>query len=108
MSETLHWWLAIATMGGITLALRAMPLLAHRWLAHSRILGRLNRTVPLCVMVVLLLVSLRGGAGASLTLLLEVVALGGVAVSYLRWRNPLLSVVGGIALLNGLQWTIAG
>lgn len=104
MSETLHWWLAIAIMGGITVALRAMPLLAHRRLEGNRILARLNRTVPLCVMVVLLLVSLRGGPAAPLTLAFEAVALCGVAASYLRWRNPLLSVAAGIALLNGLQW----
>lgn len=107
MSESVHWWLAIAVMGGITFVLRALPLAAHRPLSRSRLAGALNRRLPLCVMVVLLLVSLKGTPLEPVLLASELLALVVVALSYLRWRNPLVSVVAGVAALNGLNALMA-
>ena len=103
MSQTLHWWLAIAVMGAITFLLRALPLAAHKPLSRSRLAADLNRRLPLCVMVILLLVSLKGAPADPSVLVSELLALVLVALTYLRWRNPLLSVVAGVAVLNSVS-----
>lgn len=104
MTQAQHWWLAIAVMGGLTFLLRALPLAAWRQLARGRIAGELNRSLPLCVMVILLCASLQGGTGAAPQLLAELLALAIAGASYLRWRNPLISVVVGVLALNGVEW----
>lgn len=103
MSSSLHWWLALAIMGGLTFVLRALPLAAHKVLAQSRLAAALNRRLPLCVVAVLLLVSLRGSPAELGVWMAEWAALAVVALTYLRWRNPLLSVVAGVAALNALS-----
>lgn len=100
MTQAMDWILAICVMGGITFLLRALPLIAHRNLLRSRLAERLNRHMPLCVMTVLLLVSLKGSPSEPLRLASELLALVVVGLSYLRWRNPLLSVVVGVAALG--------
>lgn len=107
MSQNLHWWLAVGVMAGITFLLRALPLAAHKTLSRSRIAGELNRRLPLCVMVILLLVSLKGSPADVSALVPELLALGLVALTYLQWRNPLLSVVAGVAALNGFTALMA-
>ena len=102
MTQAQHWWLAIAIMGGLTFLLRALPLAAWRQLARSRVAGELNRSLPLCVMVILLCASLKGGVGAAPQLAAELLALAIAGVSYLLWRNPLISVVVGVFALNAL------
>lgn len=102
-----HWWLAIAVMGGITFILRALPLAAHKSLARSRLTAELNRKLPVCVMIVLLLVSLKGTPAEPGLLISELLALGLAGGTYLRWRNPLLSVVVGVAALNGIGALLA-
>ncbi len=103
---TTGWLLAIAVMGAITFALRALPLAAYRWLIASRFVDALNRLLPLCVMVILLLFSLRGTPAEPRVLASELLGLLAVAASYLRWRNPLASVILGLAVLNGAQWLL--
>jgi len=107
MTPTVSWLLAIAVMAAVTFSLRALPLAAYRWLTASRFVDALNRRLPLCVMVVLLLFSLRGGAGEPVMLVSELLGLAAVAATYVRWRNPLASVVAGLAILNGVQWLVA-
>lgn len=107
MTTTVHWWLAVAVMGGITFLLRALPLAAHKGLARSRLATELNRRLPVCVMVVLLLVSLNGTPSQPGLLVSELLALGAAGITYLRWRNPLLSVVIGVAALNGIGALLA-
>ncbi|WP_176059331.1 AzlD domain-containing protein [Paraburkholderia sp. BCC1876] len=95
-------WLAVAAMSSITVLLRAVPLLMRKSLLRTPWMLRLNRELPLCVMVILVAHSL-GGSGASAPLLAEIAALGIVAGSYLHWRNALLSVVIGLAALSLLE-----
>lgn len=104
MSQAQYWWLAIAIMGGLTFLLRALPLVAWRRLARSRLAADLNRSLPLCVMVILLGASLKGGAQDPAGLLAELLALAVAGASYLFWRNPLVSVVVGVAALNLWSW----
>jgi branched-subunit amino acid transport protein AzlD len=88
-------------MSAITIGLRALPLLIRRSVFTRPWMVRLNRTLPLCVMVVLVAHTLAGG-GAPLVwprLLAQVLALAIVAASYWRWRHALLSVVIGLAAL---------
>lgn len=58
----------------------------------------LNRELPLCVMVILVTHSLSASSPAS-PLGAQIVALAAVALSYLRWRNALLSMIVGLAVL---------
>lgn len=106
MTSTGAWVLAIVVMAAITFSLRALPLAAYRWLTASRFVDALNRRLPLCVMVVLLLFSLRGGVAAPTLLASELLGLAAVAGTYLRWRNTLASVIAGLAVLNGTQWLV--
>lgn len=107
MNTPWSWLLAILVMGAITFALRALPLALYRQLVSSRMVAALNERLPLCVMVVLLLFSLRGGMQAPGLAAAEWVALAVVAAVHLRWRNPLASVVSGIAALNLALWALA-
>ena len=91
---------ALAIMGVITFVLRALPLLMRRSLLDAPWMSRLNRDLPLCVMVILVLHAL-GGSGPLLPglLLAQLAALAAVALSYLRWRSALLSVGVGLLVL---------
>ncbi|GAA5236952.1 AzlD domain-containing protein [Verticiella sediminum] len=108
MSQVSYWILGVAVMGAITFSLRAFPLIAYRWLAHSRLIEALNRRLPLCVMVVLLLHSLEGSPAQPGMLASELLSLAIVAVVYLRLRNPLIGVVVGVAVLNLTQAVLGG
>jgi branched-subunit amino acid transport protein AzlD len=85
-------------MSALTIMLRAVPLLMRKSLLRSSWMLRLNQELPLCVMVILVAHSL-AAPGASGSLVMEIVALGAVAASYLLWRNALLSVMIGLAAL---------
>jgi branched-subunit amino acid transport protein AzlD len=91
-------WLSIAVMSGVTVALRAVPLLLHKSLLRRAWMVRLNQELPPCVMVILVAHSLGAAAGTAV-FWPEIAALCVVAVSYLRWRNALSSVVLGLAAL---------
>lgn len=107
MTPVVSWVLAVLVMAAVTFCLRALPLAAYRWLVASRFVDALNRRLPLCVMVVLLLFSLRGQLTEPVVLVSELLGLLAVAGTYLRWRNPLASVIIGLAMLNGTQWVLA-
>ena len=95
-------WLALAAMSSITILLRAVPLLMSKSLLRAPWMLRLNQELPLCVMVILVSTSLGGARGAGALwpqMALQVLALGCVALSYLRWRNALASVVLGLTVL---------
>lgn len=89
-------------MSLVTFALRSAPTLMPKSFLHSPLLSALNRTLPLCVMVILLLFSLpfNGVAGSYWPLLAQVLALVLVLISYMRFANSLLSMVVGVASLN--------
>ena len=99
-------WLSLAAMSGITILLRAVPLLMSKSLLRAPWMLRLNQELPLCVMVILVSTTLtgsRGGGPLWSQMALQVLALGCVALSYLRWRNALGSVVLGVAVLAVLR-----
>lgn len=104
-------WLAVAVMGAITIALRALPLLMRRTFLTQPWMTRLNRSMPLAVMMALLAHALAGGGAPLATLwpklLAQTLALLAVAASYWRWRHALLSVVIGLAALAVLQRMMA-
>lgn len=91
-------WLALALMSAITVLLRALPLLMQRKTLRSAWMSALNQSLPLCVMVILVVHSL-GPTNSAARWLAEALALLAIAASYLRWRNALVSVVIGLAVL---------
>ncbi|VWD53986.1 hypothetical protein BLA50215_06479 [Burkholderia lata] len=98
-------WIAVGIMSGLTILLRALPLLMHRSVLRSSWMTMLNRELPLCVMVILVTHSLSASSTAT-PLGVEIVGLAVVAISYLRWRNALLSVVMGLGVLAMLMRVI--
>ncbi|MET1475584.1 MULTISPECIES: AzlD domain-containing protein [Burkholderia] len=98
MIGTSENWMAVGIMSVLTIALRALPLLLHRSVLRSSWMTTLNRELPLCVMIILVTHSL-AGSHSTAPLGAEVIALAAVALSYLRWRNALLSVITGLGVL---------
>lgn len=91
-------------MGAVTFALRALPFLCGRWLESHPVVARLGDFLPLAVMTLLVLHS---GVGAALEDTagpwpeLAVAAL--VAGLQWHWRQPMLSILGGMALYLALR-----
>lgn len=94
---TIDNWLAVGVMSALTILLRALPLLMHRSVLRSPWMTTLNLELPMCVMVILVTHSVV--AGSSAPIVDQVVALVAVALSYIRWRNALVSVGVGLGLL---------
>lgn len=95
---TIAEWRAVAIMSALTILLRAFPLLMHRSILRSSWMTMLNLELPMCVMVILVTHSVVAGNSAA-PIGHQIVALFAVALSYLRWRNALLSVGIGLGLL---------
>ncbi len=111
MSEReLGWLLATLAMGAITFVLRAAPVwLPKAWL-QSPLLRALNAALPLCVMVLLLLSSLSIGPQPehpAHMLPAQLLALACVWLSYRLWRQVFVSMVIGVAALNGWLWLLS-
>ena len=87
-----------AVMSGITILLRALPLLLPRSLLRTRLMLHLNQQLPLCVMVILVLHAV-AEPGTTFAPVAEILSLVVVGASYVRWRNALVSVVVGLAAL---------
>jgi len=90
---------AIAAMGLVTYALRALPFVAARWLQSRPLVQRLGRFLPSAIMTLLLVHSARGlaqehPAGPWP----ESLAVALVLLLQWRWRNPLLSILAGTAV----------
>lgn len=105
--------LATLAMAGVTFITRALPALIPRRLLDTPWLHRLNESLPLSVMVLLILTSLSyqdlsattGLHSAELKLLLaQVGALLLTLLAYHISRQLLVSMIAGIASLNGLLW----
>lgn len=86
----------IAAMGGVTFALRALPFVAAQWLQKHPLVQRLGEFLPLAIMTLLMVHSVRGSATENLTgpwpeLLAVALVVG------LQWRtkNALLSILVG-------------
>ena len=104
---------ATFAMAGVTFITRAIPALIPKKVLDTPWLHRLNESLPLSVMVLLILTSLSyqdlsastGLSSAELHLLLaQIGALILVLAVYNLSRQLLVSMVVGIAALNGLLW----
>lgn len=85
-----------------TFFLRAAPIVIPRkWLA-SPLLQALNRYLPLCVMVALVLTTFtKFESPIFVPATAQVLALIVVLMSYIRFKNVLLSMILGVSSLNG-------
>ncbi len=104
---------ATFAMAGVTFMTRALPALIPKKLLDTPWLHRLNESLPLSVMVLLILTSLSyqdlsantGLNSAELQLLLaQIGALILVLFIYHVSRHLLVSMVVGIAAINGFLW----
>lgn len=100
--SSIEQWIGVGIMSVLTVLLRASPLMINRTVLRSRPVTQLNQELPLCVMAVLVVNAL-GSSGMSSQIGLELIALCGVAMTYLMWRNALLSVIAGIGGLTLLR-----
>lgn len=101
------WMLgAIFAMGAVTFFLRAVPAIVPVRYLTSVWLRALNYALPLCVMTLLVLSSLSIDFEKfnHTRLLCEIIALVLVVISYAYKRNVLISMVLGVAALNGALW----
>lgn len=105
--------LATFAMAAVTFVTRALPALIPKKLLDTPWLHRLNESLPLSVMVLLILTSLsyqnlsvtNGMHSAELHLLMaQIGALLLVLLIYHISRQLLVSMVVGIAAINGLLW----
>lgn len=108
---------ATLAMAAVTFVIRALPALIPKKLLDTPWLHRLNESLPLSVMVLLILTSLSfqylsaatGIDSAELQLLMaQIGALILVLFIYHISRQLLVSMVVGIAAINGLLWLFAG
>ncbi|TXD97715.1 AzlD domain-containing protein [Psychrobacter frigidicola] len=104
---------ATFAMAAVTFVTRAIPALIPQKLLDKPWLHRLNESLPLSVLILLILTSLAyqdlslttGLNSAELHLLLaQIGALGLVLFIYHISRQLLVSMVAGIAAINGLLW----
>jgi branched-subunit amino acid transport protein AzlD len=78
---------AIAVVGAVTWALRALPFVAAKWIRDHPILKRAQHLIPTAVLVSLLAHAASQGADANPV-------------------NPFLDEAAAIALVGALQWTL--
>lgn len=108
---------ATLAMAAVTFVIRALPALIPKKLLDTPWLHRLNESLPLSVMVLLILTSLSfqdlstatGIDSEELQLLMaQIGALILVLFIYHVSRQLLVSMVVGIAAINGLLWLFDG
>ena len=108
--------LATFAMAGVTFITRAIPALIPQQLLDTPWLHRLNESLPLSVLVLLILTSLSykelsittGLTSPEFHLLLaQLGALALVLFIYHISRQLLVSMIVGIAALNGLLWALS-
>ncbi|WP_201584861.1 AzlD domain-containing protein [Psychrobacter jeotgali] len=107
--------LATLAMAGVTFITRAIPALTPKKLLDKPWLHRLNESLPLSVLVLLILTSLSysglsADTGLNSTelhlLLAQIGALLLVLLIYHVSRQLLVSMIAGIAAINGLLWLL--
>ena len=108
--------MAILAMAAVTFVIRALPALIPKAYLDTPWLHRLNIYLPLCVLILLILTSLQlpidttiakdaaNNAANNRLLLAQLTALAGVLLSYHYFRQLFVSMVVGIAILNGCLW----
>lgn len=99
MSNTQYVWLTIFLMGVVTIALRALPFVAGRWLKRHAIVHKLGDSLPLSIMTLLLVDTIYSQSSANPHgLWQELLAAVVVIVFQWRTRQPLLSILAGTVL----------
>lgn len=108
---------ATFAMAAVTFVIRALPALIPKKLLDTPWLHRLNESLPLSVMVLLILTSLSYQDLSATTainsaewhlLMAQIGALILVLLIYHISRQLLVSMVVGIAAINGLLWLFTG
>lgn len=108
MPETGYVLAALLTTLVVTFALRAAPFLVVERLRESRIVGWLGARMPVGIMVILVVYTLRDTSFATVPHgLPEAIALAATVGLHLWRRNALLSIVGGTLLYAGLLALLA-
>ena len=102
---------AIFTMALVTFLTRLTPIILPKRLLDAPLLLAVNKALPLSVMTLLILASLHWqpkpmsmSLGLSPLLVAEILALIVVLLSYHWKKQLLLSMLVGIASLNGFLW----
>jgi len=105
MSSNSSFLIVLLATACTTFFLRAAPvLIPRRWLA-SPLLQALNRFLPLCVMVILVANTFTRLEGPLLKpFAAQLLALVIVLLSYIRFKNVLLSMILGVGSLNALLY----
>lgn len=95
-------------MGLITFLLRAFPTFVPKRFLGSHLLRALNYALPLSVMATLIVNSMGIDFADPdiISILAKLLALLMVLLSYIFWRNVFLSVIVGVAALNGFLYLI--
>ena len=107
--------MATLAMAAVTFLTRATPALLPKALLDKPWLHRLNESLPLSVLVLLILGSLaiptlsdiQASAADTQLLLAQIGALMVVLLIYHVSRQLLVSMIAGIAALNGLLWVLS-
>lgn len=99
---------SVFIMGLITFLLRAFPTFVPRRMLDSHLLRALNYALPLSVMAVLIIHSMGIDFAHPdlLSVFAKLLALLMVLLSYIFWRNVFLSVIVGVAALNGFLYLL--
>ena len=102
---------AIFAMAGVTFATRLTPLILPQKLLNSTLLMAVNKGLPLAVMTLLILSSLQWvnehkHFAISHLLIAQILALAVVLLSYHYWKQLFVSMLIGIASLNGFLWLL--
>lgn len=105
MSSNSSFLIVLISTAITTFFLRAAPIVIPRkWLA-SPLLQALNHFLPLCVMVALVLTTFTKFKAPILApVSAQILALILVLLSYIRFKNVLLSMLLGVGGLNGLLY----
>ena len=99
---------ALGVFLAVTFALRAAPFLVVERLRESRAVAWLGARMPVGIMVILVIYTLREPAGTTAPRgLVEAVALAVTVGLHLWRRNALLSIVGGTAVYAALLVTLS-
>ncbi|NLT25608.1 MAG: branched-chain amino acid ABC transporter [Microbacteriaceae bacterium] len=100
--DPLHSLLIIVVAAAVTFGLRAAPFLGGKWLRENALVRDLSLLLPIGVMTVLVVYSVRGIEWAGWAWAPPLVGIAATAALHLwRW-NVLLSLVGGVAVYWGM------
>lgn len=113
MSTSVYLILAILSMATVTFITRIVPTILPKKLLNARLFVAINQALPLTVMTLLILSSLQWRTstatlhfGLSVMLIAQLLSLIIVLISYHVFRQLLVSMVIGLACLNGLLYVL--